>query len=507
MKRRIKLLVALMAGCTLALLGLQAYWNYQAYQQALRSFRRDANEALADATKQEIRLRQEALLHRCLTWLADTNQFVIQAHVDKAEGYTIFSLADKHPSPREKRAPYDIGFRDFQPKTKRLDAAGRAFFIEHFTKSSVANNVREGMTYYYTRNLGDKLYAAFQADTVHTRRLGQLYAQALRQRDIPTPFQLAAAQQPRSARGKDLVFVTKPVNASAFGRKGATLRAWFPDPQRVYLRRMQGVLLGSVGLIGIVVFCFAYTVQSLLSQERLAALKDDFVSNMTHELKTPVATIGVAAEALEQFALGPEASAEYLGIIRQQAGRLGTLIDQILQSALAEQAGPPLLRRPLDLGPLLTQALAQVQPRLTQAGSPLVYDAPTSLLPVVGDATHLTNVLMTLFDNALKHGHLGGEIKLWGGVRDGVAVVQLTNEGPIIPPQYLGRVFEKFFRVPTGNRHDVPGYGLGLHYAHAVVRHHGGTIAVRSQGQHTTFTITIPLAPHVALAPVVALRR
>jgi signal transduction histidine kinase len=504
MKRRIKLLVALMAGCTLALLGLQAYWNYQAYQQALRSFRRDTNEALADATRQEIQLRQEALLQRCRTWLADTNQFVIQAHVEKTEGYTVFLLADKHPSPKEKRAPYDIGFRDFQLKTKQLDAAGRAFFIEHFTKGTVANNVREGLAYYYTRSLGDQLAAAFQADTVHTRRLGRLYALALRQRDIPTPFQLALAHQPKQS--EELIFVTDPVDASAVGKKGATLRAWFPDPHRVYLRRMQGVLLGSVGLIGIVVFCFAYTVQSLLSQERLAALKDDFVSNMTHELKTPVATIGVAAEALEQFALGPEDSAEYLGIIRQQAGRLGTLIDQILQSAVAEQAGPPLVRRPLNLWPLLAETLAQVQPRLTQAGSPLVYNAPSSPLPVVGDATHLTNVLMTLFDNALKHGRLGGKIQLWGGVRGSSAVVQLINEGATIPPQYLGRVFEKFFRVPTGNRHDVPGYGLGLHYAQAVVRHHGGTIAVRSHNERTTFTITIPLAPHVALAPVAALR-
>jgi two-component system phosphate regulon sensor histidine kinase PhoR len=506
MKRRIKLLVALMAGCTLALLSLQAYWNYQAYQQALRSFRRDTNEALADATRQEIQLRQEALLQRCRMWLADTNQFVIRAHVEKTQGYTVFSLADKHPSPKEKRAPYDISFRDFQLKTKQLDAAGRAFFIKRFTAGSVADNVRQGMAYFYTLQLGERLYSAFQADTVHTRRLGRLYALALQQRDIPTPFQLANARQAQPSGGKGLVFVTKPINASAFGRKNMMLRAWFPDPHRVYLRRMQGVLLGSVGLIGIVVFCFAYTVQSLLSQERLAALKDDFVSNMTHELKTPLATIGVAAEALEQFALSPEDSAEYLGIIRQQAGRLDTLIDQILQSAVAEQAGPPLVRRPLDLEPLLAETLVQVQPRLTQAGSPLVYDAPSSQLPVVGDATHLTNVLMTLFDNALKHGRLGGEIQLWGGVRGSSAVVQLTNEGPIIPPQYLGRVFEKFFRVPTGNRHDVPGYGLGLHYAQTVVRHHGGTIAVRSQNERITFTITIPLAPHVALAPIATLR-
>lgn len=505
MTRRIKLLVALMAGCTLALAGLQAYWNYQAYQQALRSFRRDTNEALADATRQEIRLRQNALLQRCRAWLADTNHFVIRARVDKAEGYTIFSLADKHPAPTEKRIPYDIGFQDFHLKTKQLDAAGRAFFIERFTAGSVADNVREGLAYFYTRRLGERLHAAFQADTVHTRRLGQLYARALHQRDIPTPFRLTLAGQ--SAGEEESVFATSLFNVSAFGKKNMLARAWFPNPQRVYLRRVQGVLLGSVGLIGIVVFCFAYTLRSLLSQERLAALKDDFVSNMTHELKTPVATIGVAAEALEQFALSPEASAEYLGIIRQQARRLGLLIDQILQSAVAEQARPPFARRPLDLGPLLAQVLPQVQPRLAQAGSRLAYDAPSAPLPVVGDAAHLTNVLMTLFDNALKHGRLGGEIGLWSGQRGSSAVVQLTNEGPAIPPQYLGRVFEKFFRVPTGNRHDVPGYGLGLHYAQAVVRYHGGTIAVRSQGQRTTFTIIIPLAPYVAFAPLAAAGR
>ncbi len=494
-----------MAGCTLALAGLQGYWNYEAYQQALRSFRRDANEALADATRQEIRLRQAALLHRCRMWLADTNQFVIRARIDKTEGYTIFSLADKHPLPTEKRAPFDIGFQDFHLKTKRLDAAGRAFFIRRFTAGTLADNVREGVAYYHTRHLGERLYAAFQADTVHTRRLSHLYARALRQRGISTAFRLVPASQ--SAGRQELVFATSLANASAFGRKGMVFRAWFPNPQRVYLQRMQGVLLGSVGLIGIVVFCFAYTVQSLLSQERLAALKDDFVSNMTHELKTPVATIGVAAEALGRFALSPEDRADYLGIIHQQANRLGALIDQILRSAVAGQAGPPLVRRPLDLGPLLAQALAQVQPRLTQAGSLLVYDAPPGPLPVVGDAVHLTNVLLTLVDNALKHGYPGGKIQLAGGERDGAAVVQLTNEGPAIPPQYLGRVFEKFFRVPTGNRHDVPGYGLGLHYAQAVVRHHGGTIAVRSHGQHTTFTITIPLAPHVALAPAAILGR
>ncbi|OGX82689.1 sensor histidine kinase [Hymenobacter coccineus] len=497
MTRQIKLLVLLMAACTLALAGLQAYWNYQAYRTATRTFRRDANEALAEAASQEMQLRREALLSRYRTWLADTSEIILRGYVEPVYNSPRFFVADKHPFPKEKRAPYEIGFTDFTghlgPRPARLDAVARAFFIQRFTVGAVAADVRTGLTYFYTKSLGDKLIAAYAADTVHRRRLAVLYAQALRRREVAAPFRLRfdslGAPGPRAA------FATAPVRVDFAKKMAGRVRAGFADPNRAYLGRIKWVLLGSVGLIGIVVCCFAYTTRALLSQERLAALKDDFVNNMTHELKTPVATIGVAAEALEQFALGPAATAEYLGIIRQQAARLGALADKILQSVVAEQAGLALARLPLDLGALLAPVLREAQPRLVQAGSRLAYAAPAGPVPLVGDAVHLTNVLATLLDNALKYGQPGSEIALWCGAENSQAVLRITNEGPGIPAQYQARVFEKFFRVPTGNRHDVPGSGLGLHYARALVQRHGGILALHSQAGCTTFTIRLPLAP------------
>ncbi|MGI4884633.1 MAG: sensor histidine kinase [Janthinobacterium lividum] len=514
MTRQIKLLVALMAACTLALAGLQAYWNHQAYRTATRTFRRDANEALAEAAGQEIRLRQGALLRRYRAWLADTSAIVLRGYTEPVYGSPRFSVADKHPFPKEKRAPYEIGFTDFPgrlgPRPARLDAAARAFFLQHFTAGAVASDVREGMAYFYTKSLGDKLIAAYAADTVHTRRLARLYAQALRRREVAAPFRLAFGGAGGRRPGPRAAFATAAVEVGFGKKEGVQVRAEFADPNRAYLGRTKWVLLGSVGLIGVVVFCFAATARALLSQARLAALKDDFVNNMTHELKTPVATIGVAAEALERFALGPAATAEYLGIIRQQAARLGALADKILQSVVAEHAGLALARQPLCLGALLAPVLREAQPRLAQAGGRLAYAAPAGPVPVVGDAVHLTNVLATLLDNALKYGRPGGEIALWCGAENGQAVVRIANEGPAIPAQYQARVFEKFFRVPTGNRHDVPGSGLGLHYARALVARHGGTLALHSQAGRTTFTIRLPLAaaPHAdAPAPPAAARR
>ena len=169
MKRRIGLLVLLMAVCTLALVGLQAYWNYQAYQNTTRTFRRDTQEALAEAAAQEIGLRQQALLRRYRGWPADTAEIRIRVFTDSVYGAPHFSVADTHPFKKEKRAPYEIGFDDFKGNATKLDADRRAFFIRRFTAGTVLNDVREGLACYYTKSLGDKLLTAYQADTVHAR--------------------------------------------------------------------------------------------------------------------------------------------------------------------------------------------------------------------------------------------------------------------------------------------------------------------------------------------------
>lgn len=257
--------------------------------------------------------------------------------------------------------------------------------------------------------------------------------------------------------------------------------------------QLQGVLLASGALLALVLGCTVYAVGTMRRQKKLAALKADFTQNMTHELKTPVATIQLAADSLRHFALDAATSAEYAALIGEQASRLGGLVDRILQSVALEQAALRLRRQPVAWAGLVAELAARQQPQFAQAGRQLTWQAPPPAT-VMGDAAHLTNTLATLLDNALKYG--GQQVSLRGEMQADAVALHLSDNGPGIAPEYQTRVFEQFFRVPTGDLHAVKGYGLGLHYARQVAQAHGGTLTLRSQpGRGTTFTLSLPLAP------------
>lgn len=501
MKRSIHLVLGLMAACTAGLLGFQLYWNYQAYQSATRTFRQDTNAALETAVQQELAQRRQQLVRQYQTWLADTSQVVISCFLNPVYGTTTFTLADKQPFPGEKRAPFEVGFADFTPKLLAITPQAKAFFIRRFTTGTIARNLRDGFIYYHTKRLGDQLIRAADRSQVSPQRLRTLYVAALRERDITADFQLSIGKKPPTSL-PSASYGTRAFQTGMM-KNNELIKAWFPDPNLVFLDRMKWVLGSSLLLLLIVLGCFGFTVRTLLRQRKLAELKNDFVNNMTHELKTPVATISLATEALQRFELSPDATADYLAIIRQQAGRLTGLIDQILRQVLLEQAPLALDTRPLDLGWLVTQVLRQNAPQLTHAH--LTYHAPAVPIRILGDETHLANVLTTLLDNALKYSLHQPQISIHCATQTDTATFTITDNGPGIPAQYQARVFDKFFRVPTGNLHAIKGYGLGLSYAKTVVERLGGQISLQSaEGRGTTFTITLPLAQHEPAPPALA---
>jgi two-component system phosphate regulon sensor histidine kinase PhoR len=244
----------------------------------------------------------------------------------------------------------------------------------------------------------------------------------------------------------------------------------------------------------LVLGCCGYAVSTMQRQKRLAALKADFTNNMTHELKTPVASIQLAADSLRHFELDVATTADYAALIGEQATRLSELIDRILRSVALEQGTLPLVRQPVAWSELAGQLVARQQQQFAQAGRHLGWEALPPVA-VVGDSAHLTNALATLLDNALKYG--GPLVRVRGELLPNAVALHLADNGPGIAPEYQERVFEQFFRVPTGNLHAVKGYGLGLHYARQVAQAHGGSLTLRSQpGQGTTFTLSLPLAPN-----------
>jgi two-component system phosphate regulon sensor histidine kinase PhoR len=241
---------------------------------------------------------------------------------------------------------------------------------------------------------------------------------------------------------------------------------------------------------------FLVLYRNLRKQRKLAELKNEFISNITHELKTPIATVGVAIEALKNFNAidNPERTREYLDISQNELHRLSLLVDKVLKLSMFENQGVELKYETLNLRGIVTEVVESLKLQLEKfkATVDVQYNGETELR---GDRLHLLSVVFNLLDNALKYRSAEKEVKIdvqINGTADAVQLI-IRDNGIGISPEYQEKIFEKFFRVPHGDTHNAKGYGLGLSYVAQVIKKHGGTIAVQSvPGESTAFTITLP---------------
>ncbi|KQC01055.1 sensor histidine kinase KdpD [Pedobacter sp. Hv1] len=497
MKRKINLIIILMTICTALLLALQLYWNDEVYQNNDRIFRSDVNDALEESVDKLANLRRDEFANQYKKWMADTNLVVISCSYNKKSKEMVFSLSDKDPVLRNARPPSRIALRDFKQHLDHITPEAKTIFINSFVKNFVYYDLRDAKVYYHTTKLGELLGKAFKDEKLDTIRLGKLYRQALANRGIKELFKFHTfkyefhkfdTNNPDSV-GK--VYTTRQFKYG-FGNTIA-LNASFANPKLIYLQKMKWILSSSLFLIVITLGCFVYTIKTMLTQKKLTLLKDDFVNNMTHELKTPVATISIAAEAIDHFNLDEKAKTEYISIIRYQAANLTHLIDQILTNLVNQQAIIGLGKKKVLFNELLQLVIQQYQPQFLTSNSTLKLNLSTKEMWINADPIHLGNTIANLLDNALKYGNHQSQITIDLLQQENSAVLKITNIGDEIPTEYLSKIFEPFFRVPTGNVHQVKGYGLGLSYVHDIVKQHGGYIKVTSINQLTTFTLQLPL--------------
>ena len=495
MKRRIWLATGLLLLAALGVLAFQGYWTYQTYQQATRRLRADGQAALLAASERALARQQRGWLRSYAQWLQDTAHVRLSCRLNPSTGLTEFTVAGV-PARRSDRISLSI--EGFGPRLTHLTPAGRAAFIRHFVNTTIFHELAKGYVMFHTQWLGHQLDSTMRNSLISEPELASLLAAELRRRGLASvAFRMSVYQstngQPRLAGPAGFPLALAPVPAGQHHNAQRLAQVWLPAAPGVVLGQLQTVLLASGALLVLVLGCVAYAVSTMQRQKKLAALKADFTQNMTHELKTPVAAIQLAADSLRHFALDAATSQAYAGLIGEQATRLGGLIDRILQSVALEQAALPMQRQPVAWAELIAELVAQQQAQFTQAGRQLHWqNLPAAT--VVGDATHLTNTLATLLDNALKYG--GPHVRLRGEVLPTAVLLHLADDGAGIAPEHQARVFEQFFRVPTGDLHAVKGYGLGLHYARQVAQAHGGTLTLRSRPGHgSTFTLSLPLAP------------
>lgn len=270
---------------------------------------------------------------------------------------------------------------------------------------------------------------------------------------------------------------------------------YFPRKRLVLAGDMWVELTANLLLMIVLVVFTVYAANGLRKAERLNRLKSDLINNMTHELKTPISTIGLAGEALldQEMSADPENLRYYVQLIRSENKRLGLLVENVLRAAMLDQGELELFRQPINFHDLLKEVLRNQAIHIKKQGGSTSNELKASNPIVVGDRTHLTNVVFNLVDNAIKYGgsdpHLA--VRSWN---EGAALhVAFEDDGIGIPREHLGKVFDKLYRVPTGNVHDVKGFGLGLSYVQAVMQQHGAEInVVSTAGKGSTFTLVFP---------------
>jgi two-component system, OmpR family, phosphate regulon sensor histidine kinase PhoR len=272
------------------------------------------------------------------------------------------------------------------------------------------------------------------------------------------------------------------------------LTVWFPQKSMFLFSMSDFNLFSSFIFILIVMLCFAYTLVTLVRQKKLSDMKSDFINNMTHELKTPIATISVAADALRDTPAAGETQIKYYsGIIRQENERMNAQVERVLQLARLDKKEMQLDKESVNLHELIHHAAATFSMQVEKSNGTLTEELNAEQPVIIADPLHISNIIHNLLDNAKKYSTDIPVIKIktWNDAKG--VFLSVSDSGIGMNKEIQKKIFDKFYRASKGNIHDVKGFGIGLSYVKEIVELHGGKISVESQPEEgSTFIIFLP---------------
>lgn len=295
--------------------------------------------------------------------------------------------------------------------------------------------------------------------------------------------------------GLESTFYSLPIFEDLSVVEPGYLKLYFPKRTRYLWQNLLPILISSILFTLMILFCFAYTVYIIFKQKKLSEIKNDFINNMTHEFKTPIATISLATDSIGNASIisNEDKVRRFLGIIKAENKRMLNQVEKVLQMAQIDKQEITLKPVKIDINDLV-KTVAENSALKVHSRDGVLDIRLNAKFPVIeADQTHISNIVANLIDNAEKYTKEIPHIEVeTADDKDGIKI-SVRDNGIGMSKEALKHIFEKFYRVPTGNVHDVKGFGLGLSYVKAIIDAHGGKVYVKSDlGKGSIFTVFLP---------------
>lgn len=341
-------------------------------------------------------------------------------------------------------------------------------------------------------------------DRLDTGSVKQMLRKRLVEKGISEDFEMGLLNEkdeiiPIGIVQDPLILKTYGVQAKLFPNdifgKDNFLFIFFPEKNSHVVRQVWLPIFSSIVFILVIIFCFIYAIKVIIRQKELSKIKNDFINNMTHEFKTPLATVSLAVEALQdpELSTHDKFRTRYLGIIKDENKRLVSQVEKVLQAAALDKKDFQLKIEPINLTELLESNVDHISLQVEKRGGKINLVNKLRGGEIEGDAFHLTHIINNLLDNANKYSKENPVIRVEAWEQGDQVLVSIQDQGIGMNKDALKKIFDKFYRVPTGNVHDVKGFGLGLSYVKTMLEAHKGEIHVQSEpGKGSTFTINLP---------------
>ena len=517
MNRKLILLITVLVSLAMIVLtGTQAYWARSAIKVREAVFQRSVADAMVNVMQgvERAEMRKQVKKnteYNHLVKAIDSLDYLIYretGEMPKNDGTSGFHY--------QRQQQWDQVFEDNQWKmVKRKDSAMMNFSEE---KAIAQNNAKlsekalqlnKKKAVLLNQVLEEMFNSPFAPNIEHRVTYGQLdtlISTALKAKGINIEYEFGVKSNTRNIMviEHDPLFREQLLNnglyfpmfsGNSFAPPTDHLIILFPNQTRYLFLQMSGMLIISGGLMLFIIIAFAVVIIAMLRQKKLSDMKNDFINNMTHEFKTPISTVSLACEVLNDPDVPKtgELLHSYIDIISQENKRLGVLAEKILQTAILEKGQLSLRKDIIDVHEVIADVIHKISIQIEIRDGSISFN-PMAVNPlIIADKMHITNVINNLLDNANKYTPKKPLIEvITENVKQGI-LISIVDNGPGISKGNQKKIFDKLYRVPTGDVHNVKGFGLGLSYVKFIVDKHHGEISVESEpGKGSTFKIWLP---------------